>query len=141
MNQREIILAALAPAKGAMHSPVQVQKLFFLIDRNIANEVGGPIFEFEPYNYGPFDRSVYDVLEELAKDGFVDIIRQNNYRNYKLTVVGQEEGDRLLTNLPNYVQKFISETSEFVRKLTFTQLVTAIYKAYPEMRANSVFQG
>jgi hypothetical protein len=35
---------------------------------------------------------------------------------------------------------YIRQASEFVRSLSFTQLVSAIYKAYPEMRENSVFQ-
>lgn len=141
MNQREIILSALAPAKGELHSPVQVQKLIFLIDRNLSRELEGPIFSFAPYNYGPFDKQVYAVLEELAEDGFVDIIEQNNYRNFKLTVAGQEQGKKILKKMPEYSQKYISDVSEFVRRLTFTQLVTAIYQAYPDMRANSVFQG
>ena len=58
MTRKEVVLAALAPAKHAPHSPVQVQKLIFLIDRNIPREVGGPHFDFQPYNYGPFDKAV-----------------------------------------------------------------------------------
>jgi hypothetical protein len=35
---------------------------------------------------------------------------------------------------------YIDRESIFVRSLSFPELVAAIYKAYPEMRANSVFQ-
>ncbi len=140
MNQKELILAGLAPAKGASHSPVQVQKLFFLIDRNIPEEIEGPLFNFHPYNYGPFDKTVYDVLLDLTFEGLVDIIPQDLLICYKLTLKGQEEGENLLSDLPKSANKFIEQVSEFVRSLSFTQLVSAIYKAYPEMRANSVFQ-
>jgi hypothetical protein len=141
MNQREIVLACMAPAKGAEHTPVQVQKLFFLIDQNIADRVGGPHFRFSPYSYGPFDKAVYEVLEDLAADGYVDIVRERTWKNYKLSVTGQQEGQRLMDELPEPVRDYIKRLSEFVRALSFTQLVSAIYKAYPEMRANSVFQG
>ena len=34
MNKEEIILVGLATGKGSSFSPVQVQKLFFLFDKN-----------------------------------------------------------------------------------------------------------
>jgi hypothetical protein len=140
MDRREIVLAGMAPANGALHTPVQVQKLFFLIDRNIADLVGGPHFDFRPYNYGPFDRAVYDVLRELWAEGLVDIVPEWTWRSYRLTKAGQEWGETLLSQLPPKAQTYIERVSKFVRGLSFTQLVSAIYKAYPDMRANSVFQ-
>ena len=141
MKKKEIVLVGLAPANCTFHSPAQVQKLFFLIDRNIATNVGGPHFDFQPYNYGPFDKAVYEVLEELEKDGLVEIVPFHTWKEYRLTENGQVEGNRLLNALPERVKDYINKVSEFVKKLTFAQLVSAIYEAYPEMRANSVFQG
>ncbi len=141
MDQKELALAGLAPAKGAYHSPIQVQKLFFLLDKNIPEIYGGPLFNFEPYNYGPFDKKVYQTLEELENEGLVDIDLKSVIRTYKLTELGQTKGDKVLSDLPEVAQKFMVEVSNYVRKLSFNQLVSAIYKAYPEMRVNSVFQG
>jgi hypothetical protein len=141
MDKREIILAGLAPAKGAPHTPVQVQKLFFLIDRNISDLIGGPFFDFQPYNYGPFDKEVYLTLELLEFEGLVKITSERTWRTYMLTQEGQKIGDEILSKLPKKAQNFIINASKFVREHTFTQLVSAIYKAYPEMRQNSVFQG
>lgn len=140
MDQEKIILAGLAPAKGEAHTPVQVQKMFFLLDQNISEKIGGPFFNFQPYNYGPFDKAVYEVLERLAKAGLVSFESQGSWRTYKLTVQGQREGERILSQLPAGVQDYIDTVSQFVRGLSFTQLVRAIYKAYPEMKQNSVFQ-
>jgi uncharacterized protein YwgA len=139
MDKKEIVLAGLSPANGGLHSPVQVQKLFFLIDRNLGKAVNGPHFDFRPYNYGPYDKSVYEVLEDLEKNGLVEVI-QLNWKEYRLTDAGQEAGDKLLCSLEPKTKQYIQHASEFVRKLTFTQLVSAIYEAYPEMRVNSVFQ-
>lgn len=141
MNRRHLMLAALSVANGAMHTPVQVQKLFFLIDQEIADEVGGPHFEFEPYNYGPFDQEVYRELDVLAERGFVEMVPQSTWSSYRLTDEGQAAGEKYLAELKNKKAKsYIRQASEFVRSLSFTQLVSAIYKAYPEMRENSVFQ-
>lgn len=43
MNRYQFILAALSPAGQQPYSPVQVQKLFFLLDRNLPSEFGTQI--------------------------------------------------------------------------------------------------
>jgi uncharacterized protein len=140
MDSRDIVLASLASSKGRCYRPVQVQKLLFLIDRNIGNGIGGPFFKFQPYNYGPFDKTVYDVLESLAEEGYVEIVRESTWKNYRLTIAGQKKGEALLDTMTDEVRAYIQVISSWVLSLSFTQLVSAIYKAYPDMRANSVFQ-
>ncbi len=141
MNRREVILASLAPAEGGLHSPAQVQKLLFLIDRQIPLLVGGPHFNFEPYDYGPFDKTIYDDLAELSSTGLLEMVQDRTWRSCRLTVTGQREGERLLSSIPGNGVEFIKKVSSFVRQVSFAELVTAIYKAYPEMKKNSVFQG
>lgn len=142
MDREEIVLAALAPANGGKFSPVQVQKLLFLIDRNIPEEVDGPHFDFQPYHYGPFDSNVYQVLEELVEEGDVEVTLPIGQccRSYCLTPQGQEKGDDLLRTLGEVGRQYIIEISNFVRRLPFAQLVSAIYNAYPEMKEHSVFK-
>ena len=134
------MLAALSVAGGATHTPVQVQKLFFLIDQEISKHIGGKHFDFEPYNYGPFDRAVYQELEMLAAKGYVEFVPQSTWSSYRLTEDGQAKGEEYLAKLDKKAVSYIRDVSEFVRSLSFTQLVSAIYKAYPKMRENSVFQ-
>jgi hypothetical protein len=141
LTQRDIVLIGLTPAKGAEHTPVQAQKLFFLIDKNLSDLLGGPFFNFHPYNYGPFDKNVYIILEELSSEGLVDIIMKQSYKCYKLSVSGQMLGEELINNIPQIAKDYIEQVSKFVRELSFTQLISAIYRDYPEMSANSVFQG
>jgi hypothetical protein len=140
MNRRELVLAALAPAKGALHTPVQVQKLFFLIDANIRKLVNGPHFAFKAYSYGPFDRDVYEELEAGASQGLVQIVPDRSWRSFALTERGQAVADPLFGGLPAQAKEYITNASGFVRRHSFEELVSAIYKAYPSMRANSVFR-
>ena len=140
MTQREVVLAALEPAQGKQHSPVQVQKLLFLLDREASEFLGGQHFNFVPYNYGPFDKAVYQVLDDLDFNELVTIRSGGWQRTYALTPTGQNEGDRLLGKLPNAAQDYIRRASAFVLKLNFLQLVSAIYKAYPDMQKNSILR-
>lgn len=140
MQRDELILAAMAPGGGYRYSPVQMQKLLFLIDRQIPERVGGPYFRFEPYHYGPFDRDVYNELDLLAERGLVAIEYNASPRTFALTAEGGAWGDAALSGLPPNARDFIVRASNFVRAQSFSSLVSAIYKAFPDMRANSVFQ-
>lgn len=141
MDTERMILAAMSPAGGGQYSPVQIQKLLFLIDRELSDLVGGQHFAFQPYHYGPYDKRVYLMLEELAAQGHVTIgVHLVGCRSYALTPEGLESGRDTLENLESRAQNFIKRASNFARENTFSDLVSAIYKAYPEMQENSVFQ-
>jgi uncharacterized protein len=143
MDRTDFVLAVLAASNGEAHTPVQVQKIFFLIDRNIANQIGGPQFNFQPFNYGPFDHQVYQEVERLQRRGDVAIGRNWNDRMnmYQTTYAGQQKGLQLLDKLSPEARDYVHRASDWARGQSFTSLVSSIYNAYPEMRANSVFQG
>ena len=141
MDRKNVVLAALAAGGTHRYTPVQVQKLMFLIDRQISNRIGGPFFDFRPYHYGPFDSAVYNTVDDLAAEGLVAIDGSRKFRTFSLTPDGVTAGTAQLEKLDPKVRAFIEETSAFVRAQSFSSLVSAIYKAFPEMRVNSVFQG
>ena len=140
IGESEFVLAAMSPANGAEYSPVQIQKLLFVLDRELGEDIGGPYFNFVAYDYGPFDKRVYTVLEDLAVLDKVTITDSGQkYSYYALTPTGLITGKKSIQQLDHKTQNYIVALSSFVRKCTFSQLVSAIYKAYPEMRENSVF--
>lgn len=142
MERDQIVLAALAAGgENANFTPVQVQKLFFLLDREAAHLVEGPHFNFTPYDYGPFDRAVYDVLDDLARQNLARVQNTGRYRVYALSQAGFQQGAAELTRLPEGARNYIGKVAQWVRQLSFEQLVASIYNRYPEMKANSVFRG
>lgn len=143
MDRKEIVLAALAGSNGEWFTPVQVQKLLFVMDRELADRIGGPYFEFAPYDYGPFDAAVYSTLEGLCLEGLVEIEYSPNTRwsKYRLTLAGVEKGRCALETMPQEVCNFVRSLSEWVRSLSFAELVSAIYRRYPDMKAKSIFRG
>ncbi|MFO1430528.1 MAG: hypothetical protein U1F76_10380 [Candidatus Competibacteraceae bacterium] len=141
MNRSDVVLATIA-LQGAevLLSPVQVQKLFFILDREISYSIGGPHFHFKPYDYGPFDADVYSEIEKLVEAGLAQIDKGYQYRIYRLTDEGLKKGLKLADNLPESARKYIVTVGSFVRRLSFQELVSSIYKKYPEMREKSVFR-
>jgi uncharacterized protein YwgA len=141
MDRLEYVLAVLSPAAGATYTPVQLQKLFFLMDREAQHLVDGPYYEFQPYDYGPFDGTVYDDLKALAENGKIERIHNGRWTNYRLSEAGQVEAEQYFDKLEPDAKSYIMRASEFVRSLSFSDLVRSIYKAYPDMKVNSVFNG
>ena len=141
MSKEEFILLTMSVSSDSSFTPVQVQKLFFLLDRTIPDHIGGPYFDFKPYDYGPFDEQVYSELEQLKAYELVEIstLNDSGLRTYRLTKKGVEKGKELLEQLSEPIQRYINEVISFVCSLSFAELVSAIYQAYPEMRENSVF--
>lgn len=140
MKRIDFVLAVLS-AEGGKFSPVQVQKMFFLLEKNLAPGTFKPSFRFQPYNYGPYACSVYQDLDGLAAEGFVEITSSSAYREFVVTQQGAEKGKIDFESLPKSAKDYILQVSRFVRSLTFPQLISAIYRAYPEMQVRSVFRG
>lgn len=142
MTRSEILLAGLAAGgENATYTPVQVQKLFFLLDREASTALGGPFFRFVPHDYGPFDQAVYAGIDDLARRDLALTQNTGRYRVYGLSQSGQIEGRRLLETLQPAVRQYVTNVAQWVRQLSFQQLVAAIYNKYPEMKVNSVFRG
>jgi uncharacterized protein len=142
MTRQEFMLAVLAAGNGEAHEPVHVQKLFFLLDRKVPEELGGPWFAFEPSDYGPFDKAVYEELRALSARGLVSISTEDrSLRTYRLTPQGQTQGQAQLVKLPAPLADYVRRLSAWVRRLSFPELLATIYRDFPEMKAKSVFRG
>ncbi len=144
MDRRDLLLAVLAAADGSPYQPVQLQKAVFLVSRNMSRIVTeGPGFAFAPYDYGPFDSSVYHEAERLQVAGLAEIASSNRgrWRTYAASAAGVAAGQERLARMTTEQQGYVRAVAEWVRKLDFASLVRSIYEAYPEMRTNSIFQG
>jgi uncharacterized protein YwgA len=139
-SRREIVLAGLSALGTEVgFYPVQVQKLFFLIDQEAYKSIGGPHFDFKPYNYGPFDKDVYETIEDLAREGMASIGNTGRYRVYAINRPGLDAGRRVLERMDNQTQQYIKNVAKWVSELTFDQIVSSIYARYPKMKENSIF--
>ena len=60
--------------------PIQIQKTIFLIEKEcIENKSLTKTFNFVPYNYGPFDKDIYNDYNEGPLSGFLSSLGLANY--------------------------------------------------------------
>ncbi len=138
------VLLAIDASPRKSLSPVQLQKALFLFSRNLndSQRRTDGFYNFEPYDYGPFDRAVYDDAEALRASGniVIDSPTSTGRRRYSATPGGSQSAAVIRKSIEPEVQEYLDRAVGWVGSLSFNGLVKAIYNEYPEMRANSVFQ-
>jgi hypothetical protein len=143
LSHEEVALVVLSLADGETFTPVQIQKALFLADDKAPRAFRTDSrYRFEPYDYGPFDWQVYADVENLERRGLARVNQQpgSRWRTYAASPAGIAEGRRLATRVGIAEQITLQKIVHLVRSLSFNELVSAIYKAYPPMRARSVFR-
>lgn len=144
MNRKDWTLLTIVAADKRPLQPVQLQKSLFLISRNLPRRLLGPgrFYSFSPYDYGPFCSDVYADAEDLEVEGLVVIQRSPDscVRLYQATEPGARRALALERRLSPSAVDYVERVVTFTQSLSFNQLVRTIYKAYPDMRINSVFQ-
>ena len=144
MQRSDLLLAILASAGGRSFTPVQLQKSAFLVWKNAPTLIDtGPTFNFTPYDYGPFDPSVYAVADGLAMTGTAIIAPSatGRWNTYAASDAGIRRGEQILASLDPNIRDYIGRIVEWVRSQSFHGLVKSIYDAYPDMKVNSIFRG
>ena len=93
MTRQDWLLLVLA-ADGKTFSPLQLQKSLFLVGYDLAKLVGSDFYTFRPFDYGPFDATVYrDGRPEQAAQGLVTIRSHPVTRRvFSLTMRGIDSG-------------------------------------------------
>ena len=139
----DIALIVLSLAGGEPFTPVQIQKSLFLASDKASDAFRRDSrYDFQPYDYGPFDWQVYFDVEGLERRGLAQVNQPpgTRWRTYAATERGVTEGRRLAEQLTGEQRAVLERIVNLVRSLSFNDLVSAIYKAYPPMRARSVFR-
>ena len=143
MERKDFLLLVVAAGKEKPLTPVQLQKSLFLISEANLPEAPNPLYEFEPYHYGPFDSGIYADAGILKEEGLV--VRtpsdQGDWIETAITSDGLSKATSLEKGLPDATADYIREVVHWVQSQSFSGLLRAIYSAYPRYRENSVFQG
>ena len=72
MRREDLTLIMLALADGGSYTPVQIQKAMFLAD-DLVRDVFDSRYDFQPYDYGPFDSDVYRDAKRMEADGLTEL--------------------------------------------------------------------
>ena len=141
MSGENWIILAVRYGKNGSISPVQLQKSLFLLGKKCPNEVGNDFYTFEPYDYGPFNKDIYHDAEELSQQGLLAKQQMGpTWAGYSITPEGIKCANRLDKEADPAAKEHLGQVVEWAQGLTFPQLLSAIYQAFPEFKKNSVFQ-
>jgi len=134
-------LLALSFASEKRLTPVQLQKTLFLVGQYVIDNEAN-YYHFEPYHYGPFDARVYSDLDALTDRGLVRKIQSPSFRgfDYELTALGTKKAEAARRSLKAAQTLYLKRVVPWVLSLTFRQLVSSIYRTFPDMAVNSVFR-
>lgn len=143
LKNRDITILVIAAAGDTGLTPVQLMKSLFIISKSGLADLPSNFYPFFAYNYGPFHADVYRDVEVLINEGLVIEIREAG-RNWSKYAIAPSSGLRYADNLKGQIASeffdYINAVVNWIKSLTFNQLLQAIYAKYPEMRENSVFQ-
>lgn len=139
LDRRDWNLLVIASAKEPL-SPVQLQKSLFLVGEQLKAKVSD-YYNFEPYHYGPFDRSVYDDTADLALAGLVKPVPgRGRWNEYSITAKGLQQAKHVRASVGDQTADFVGVLVEWVQSQTFASLLRSVYASYPKFKVNSVFQ-
>src|SRR4051795_12531193 len=91
VTREDLVLAVAAGADGPYElDPIRLMKACFLVSQRGRAAWKG-LFDFQPYAYGPFDRSVYAARDALLDGGLLLADTTGRYPNYSLSDEGKNE--------------------------------------------------
>lgn len=142
MTKRDWTLFAIFLGGDKGLTPAQLQKVLFLLSKAYPKTIGS-FYNFEPYNYGPFDKLIYQDAKILAEEGLIKTVEKdgNSWSYYCIDKTGSEKAEGLLDDSQQSAAIYLKKIVEWAQSLTFEQLISSIYEKYPEYKVNSVFRG
>lgn len=141
-NRQKWALAAISYAGEKGLTPAQLQKSLFLFEKAFDKKIGD-FYNFTPYNYGPFDKSVYTDAEIFVGKNLVrksDGNANHTWSIYAITQSGEQLSETIVKELEPKMSNHLKKIVEWAQGLTFQQLISTVYQHYPEYKVNSVFK-
>jgi uncharacterized protein YwgA len=132
MNKEDFILKILSLTPDVSFSPIQIQKLFFLLEKRIGNDA--KYFKFIPYHYGPYDEDLSSLIHDLEKREQITSSTIDGIKHY-----GINNPVDIKNFLDDRKKTFISqELIPFIKSKKILDLCYSIYKEFPDMAKRSV---
>lgn len=133
------VLALLHAVGGTVKGSIRLQKLFFLMKRELG--IQELPYNFSPYQFGPFSRDILDDVADLENAGLIEVKKEifeptlaGDYlvsRTFSLASKGSKLAEEFYKGMPENVKKVLSELERF-NKMGLTELLKYVYTKYPK---------
>lgn len=119
--------------------PIRLMKGCFLVSQ-IGRAEWQALFAFEPYDYGPFDASVYRARDALLAKGLIDEEELGRYSEYSITEHGREQVAKLVSSgeTPQEDADWFRSIGRWVTSKSFNELLREIYEQFPGYATRSI---
>lgn len=152
MEVREVLPLALlfAADDHRIKGRTRFQKLAFLAGKQL-EERGISLYDFVPYDYGPYSKDLQETIDKLVSEGLVRVRKTQTYGgddryDYRLTEKGRRSFER---NLPDEEMVFNEPSLKTVysvakdivgsyNDMPISNLLDIVYTEFPEYAENSV---
>lgn len=131
-----VLIAIVAAAGDTGLDRAQLQKSVFLVGEEFNEKFPLDFYQFQPYMYGPFAQEVYSDIERLYDGMVVETFTGRRGRPFYRLAPGASTG---LCSLPEELESGVRQIVEWVKGMSFKELVRAVYYLYPDQQLNSVF--
>jgi hypothetical protein len=138
VDRQDVMLLIADGADGRFPlDPIRLMKGCFIV-AEIGPPDWKPLFEFSPYDYGPFDPSVYRARDALLGKGLLVAIPAGRYSHYKITEAGHERAEEIARGLDAPVAEWLRNIGHWVTSKSFNDLLREIYDRFPDYATRSI---
>lgn len=130
MLKRQRILLHLLKRADKPLTRIELTKWCFLLRHEMPSQGGPSFFDFVPYQYGPFSFSMYQELDKLAAQSFIET---PDDKSVVLTPLGESEASS-----PSGVAQDVEVLVTRFRGMSTNRLLDYVYDRFPEFTVNSV---
>jgi uncharacterized protein len=140
LDRQDIILLLAAGADGPYAlDPIRLMKGSFIVSQ-AGRQEWRDLYDFQPYDYGPFDTSVYRARDALLTKDLLAAEGGGRYPAYHLTDVGKQRVEELEQALDEKSSTWLRGVGHYVTSKSFTSLLDALYERFPEFTTRSVMR-
>ena len=139
LDRQDVVLLIAAGAEGNYPlDPIRLMKGCFLVSQR-GKAAWRSLFDFRPYDYGPFDSDVYRSRDALVSRGMLEVRRQGRYGSYMLTDAGREKVASLRNQIGEQSSDWFAQIGRYVTSRSFNDLLDEVYAAFPDFATRSVY--
>lgn len=137
-DRQDIMLLIADGANGPFPlDPIRLMKGCFIVDQIGPAEWKG-LFAFEPYDYGPFDSSVYRARDDLVGKDLLLRHPAGRYSQYEISEAGRKRAAMLASSIDKPTADWLRSIGRWVTSKSFTELLREIYARFPDYATKSI---
>ncbi len=144
-KQESLLLYIGAPGSTREFiDPIRIMKGLFLFAQEAPQSVRrvGGAYDFEPFHYGPCAFEIYDDLTKLESAGLLTSrqVPGRSWKQYAVSATGRRQLTAVARAWNPRAVEYLAALRRWCTSLSFSALLTSIYKKYPQYAVYSVFR-